>query len=172
MKLEVEIQGRLRAIELEPTTSPGQYRVTLDGEVIEVEARLLRPGVLSLVVAGRSYRAVREDDAPAGNGGEVAVLVAGGRFPYRVEDSRSLKARRARSGGHDGPKAIKASMPGRVVRILASQGEEVEAHQGVVVIEAMKMQNELKSPKAGTVVEIRVAPGDTVSAGDVLAVID
>jgi biotin carboxyl carrier protein len=59
-----------------------------------------------------------------------------------------------------------------VVRILASRGEEVEAHQGVVVIEAMKMQNELKSPKAGTVVEIRVAPGDTVSVGDVLAVID
>jgi len=172
MKLEVEIQGRLRAIELEPAISPGQYRVILDGEAFEVEARLLRPGVLSLVVAGRSFRAVREDDAPAGNGSEVAVLVAGGRFPYRVEDSRSLKARRAHSGVHDGPKLIKASMPGRVVRILASRGEEVEAHQGVVVIEAMKMQNELKSPKAGTVVEIRVAPGDTVSVGDVLAVID
>ena len=172
MKLEVEIQGRLRAIELEPATSPGQYRVIIDGETFEVEARLLRPGVLSLVVAGRSYRAVREDDAPAGNGSEVAVLVAGGRFPYRVEDSRSLKARRAHSGGHDGPKVIKASMPGRVVRVLASRGDEVEAHQGVVVIEAMKMQNELKSPKAGAVVEIRVAPGDTVSAGDVLAVID
>jgi biotin carboxyl carrier protein len=172
MKLELEIQGRLRAIELEAATSPGQYRVILDGEAFEVEARLLRPGVLSLVVAGRSYRAVREDDAPAGNGSEVAVLVAGGRFPYRVEDSRSLKVRRAHSGGHDGPKVIKASMPGRVVRILASRGDEVEAHQGVVVIEAMKMQNELKSPKAGTVVEIRVAPGDTVLVGDVLAVID
>ena len=63
-------------------------------------------------------------------------------------------------------------MPGRVVRVLAARGEEVEAHQGVVVIEAMKMQNELKSPKAGRVAEIRVAPGDTVSAGDVLAVIE
>lgn len=172
MKLELEIQGRLRTIELEPEASPGQYRVILDGEAVEVEARLLRPGVLSLVVAGRSYRAVREDDAPAGNGGEVAVLVAGRRFPYRVEDSRSLKARRAHAGGHDGPKMIKASMPGRVVRVLASRGDSVEAHQGVVVIEAMKMQNELKSPKAGTVVEIRVAPGDTVLVGDVLAVID
>ena len=130
MKLEVEIQGRLRTIELEPEASPGQYRVILDGEAVEVEARLLRPGVLSLVVAGRSYRAVREDDAPAGNGGEVAVLVAGRRFPYRVEDSRSLKARRAHSGGHDGPKMIKASMPGRVVRVLASRGDECGGSPG------------------------------------------
>jgi len=172
MKLEIEIQGQLRTIEVDPAADPGRYSVSLDGNAIEVEARLLRPGVLSLVVAGRAYRAVREDDAPAGNGSEVVVLVAGGRYPYRVEDSRSLKSRRAHASGHDGPKTIKASMPGRVVRVLAERGVEVEAHQGVVVIEAMKMQNELKSPKAGTVIEMRVAPGDTVSAGDVLAVIE
>jgi biotin carboxyl carrier protein len=63
-------------------------------------------------------------------------------------------------------------MPGRVVRLLAAQGDEVKAHQGVVVIEAMKMQNELKSPKDGRIAELRVAPGDTVAAGDVLAVIE
>ena len=63
-------------------------------------------------------------------------------------------------------------MPGRVVRVLANLGEAVEAHQGIVVIEAMKMQNELKSPKAGTVAEMRVVPGDTVAAGDVLAVVE
>jgi len=172
MKLEIEIRDRLRTIDLEPAESPGHYRAILDGEPVEVEANLLRPGVLSIVVAGRSYRAVRENDASAGNGGETAVLLAGRRFPYRVEDSRSLKARRAHSGGHDGPKVIKASMPGRVVRVLAGRGEEVEAHQGVVVIEAMKMQNELKSPKAGVVIEVRVLPGDTVSVGDVLAVVE
>ncbi|HTZ88891.1 MAG TPA: acetyl-CoA carboxylase biotin carboxyl carrier protein subunit, partial [Alloacidobacterium sp.] len=71
-----------------------------------------------------------------------------------------------------GPKPIKASMPGRVVRVLAQQGEDVGAHQGIVVIEAMKMQNEMKSPKAGRVAELRVTVGDTVSAGDVLAVIE
>jgi biotin carboxyl carrier protein len=63
-------------------------------------------------------------------------------------------------------------MPGRVVRVLVERGAEVEAHQGIVVIEAMKMQNELKSPKSGKVAEMRVIPGDTVIAGDVLAVID
>ena len=63
-------------------------------------------------------------------------------------------------------------MPGRVVRVLAKVGDLVEAHQGIVVIEAMKMQNELKSPKAGKVVQLRAEPGDTVVAGDVLAVIE
>ena len=172
MKLDLEIDGRMRTVELEPGEENGHYRVVLDGEPLEVEARLLRPGVLSLVVAGRSYRVMREDDASAGNGGGSAVIFAGGRFPYHLEDPRSLKARRAHGGGSDGPRTIKASMPGRVVRVLAARGEEVEAHQGVVVIEAMKMQNELKSPKAGRVAEIRVAAGDTVSAGDVLAVIE
>jgi biotin carboxyl carrier protein len=172
VKLEIEIQDRLRTVELEPGEVDGHYRVTVDGKPVDVKARLLRPGVLSIVIAGRSYRVVREDDAPAGNGSETAVLFAGARFLYRVEDSRSLKARRGHAGGHDGPRVIKASMPGRVVRVLAARGEPVEAHQSVVVIEAMKMQNELKSPKAGTVAEMRVAPGDTVSAGDVLAVID
>lgn len=171
MRFEIEIQGRLRTVELEQGEADGQYRVTIDGEPVEVEVRLLRRGVLSLVVAGRSYRVVREDDGPAGNGRDTAVLLTGARYPYRVEDSRSLKARRALGGGADGPKVIKASMPGRVVRVLAQRGETVEAHQGVVVIEAMKMQNELKSPKAGTVIEMRVAPGDTVAAGDVLTVI-
>jgi biotin carboxyl carrier protein len=171
MKLDLEIDGRMQTIELEPGES-GSYRVTLDGKPLEVQAHLLRPGVLSLVINGQSYRVVREDDAPAGNGGGSALALAGRRFSYHVEDPRSLKARRAHAGGADGPRPIKASMPGRVVRVLVAPGEVVEAHQGIVVIEAMKMQNELKSPKGGTVSELRVAPGDTVSAGDVLAVIE
>jgi biotin carboxyl carrier protein len=171
MKFDLEIDGRIRTVELEAREG-GHYQVTLDGEPLEIEARLLRPGVLSLVVAGKSYRVVREDDALAGNGAGSSVVLDGQRFPYRVEDPRSLKARRAHAGGDDGPRTLKASMPGRVVRVLAMRGEYVDAHQGIVVIEAMKMQNELKSPKAGTVSEMRVAAGDTVSAGDVLAVIE
>jgi len=163
VKLEIEIAGRVRVIEYKP----GETSVLVDGVSVPVEARELRPGVLSLVVDGRAWRVVLEDDA-----NEPAVLIAGDRIAYRVEDPRSLKTRRAHAGGSDGPRAIKASMPGRVVRMLALAGEAVEAHQGVVVIEAMKMQNELKSPKAGVVAEIRVKPGDTVSAGDVLAVVE
>ena len=167
MKLQIEISGRVRIIELEPGETGHQYRATVDGKTVEFEARLLRPGVLSLLIEGRACRIVLEDDPD-----EPAVHIAGSRHPYRVEDPRSLKARRSHSHGHDGPKPIKASMPGRVVRLLAHPGDTVDANQGVVVIEAMKMQNELKSPKAGKVAELRVAPGDTVTAGEVLAVID
>jgi biotin carboxyl carrier protein len=167
MKLQLEIAGRLRTIELEPGEGSHQYRASLDGKPFAVEALLLRPGVLSLIVGNRAYRVVREDHPE-----EPAVHIAGRRHPYRVEDPRSLKGRRAHAKGSDGPRPIKASMPGRVVRVLAQPGEAVEANQGVVVIEAMKMQNELKSPKAGKVAELRVAPGDTVAAGDVLAVVE
>lgn len=163
MKLEIEIGGRTRAVEY----TPGEDSAVVDGVPAEIEARMLRPGVLSLIVDGRAWRVVLEEDA-----NEPAIHVAGERIPYRVDDPRSLKARRARAGGVDGPKTIKASMPGRVVRVMAARGDMVAAHQGVVVIEAMKMQNELKSPKDGKVAELRVAPGDTVSAGDVLAVIE
>jgi biotin carboxyl carrier protein len=163
VKLEIEIAGKIRTVEYRP----GDPTVTLDGEAVAVEAQVLRPGVLSLIVAGRAWRVVLEDDPS-----EPAIHVAGERITYRVDDPRSLKGRRARAAGADGPKAIKASMPGRVVRVLAHKGEAVEEHQGVVVIEAMKMQNELKTPKKGRVAELRVVPGDTVAAGDVLAIID
>lgn len=163
MKLDIEIAGKIRTVEYKP----GDPNIIVDGESIEVEAQILRPGVMSLIVAGRAWRVALEDDA-----NEPALHIAGDRIPYRVEDPRSLRARRAHVAGVDGPKTIKASMPGRVVRVLAQRGDAVEAHQGVVVIEAMKMQNELKSPKSGKVAELRVTPGDTVVAGDVLAVIE
>lgn len=163
MRVEIDIAGKTRIVEYKP----GERSVTLDGAPVQVEAQILRPGVLSLVVEGRAWRVVLENASS-----EPAVLVAGERIAYRIDDPRSLKARRARAGGSDGPKAIKAAMPGRVVRVLAKKGEQVEAHEGVVVIEAMKMQNELKSPKAGKIAELRVKPGDTVVAGDVLAVVE
>lgn len=163
MKLQIEIAGQTRSVHYKP----GQSTVTLDGRELEVHARMLRPGVLSLIIDGRAWRVVLEDGAD-----ESAVHLATQRVAYRVDDPRSLKARRARSGGADGPVNVKASMPGRVVRVLAQPGDAVNAHQGVIVIEAMKMQNELKSPKAGRVAELRVAPGDTVASGEVLAVIE
>jgi biotin carboxyl carrier protein len=163
VKLEIEIAGEIHAVEYKP----GESTILFDGRPVAVEVQTLRAGVLSLIVEGRAWRVVFEDDA-----NEPAVHVEGQRIPYRVDDPRSLKGRRARARGSDGPKTIKASMPGRIVRVLAEKGEAVEAHQGVVVIEAMKMQNELKAPKAGNVAELRVAAGDTVVAGDVLAVIE
>ncbi len=168
MKFQIEMNGELREIELTQGQDDGQYRAIIDGEpAVDITAQILRPGVLSLHIGGEAYRCVLEESAEGS-----AIYLGGKRLLYRVDDPRSLKSRRSRHGGAEGPKSVTAPMPGRVVRVLAGIGDAVEAHQGVVVIEAMKMQNELKSPKAGKVVQVRVKPGDTVGAGDVLAVIE
>ncbi len=76
------------------------------------------------------------------------------------------------AGGEGGPRAVRAPMPGRVVRVLAAEGDEVAEQQGVVVLEAMKMQNEMRSPKAGRIRRVAVQVGDTVAAGDLLALVE
>jgi biotin carboxyl carrier protein len=167
MMIQIELDGDLRQIEL-TQNHDGQYRAIIDGKPIAgITAQMLRPGVLSLRIRGKAYRCVLEEST------EGTVLhLAGRRLLYRAYDPRSLKSRRGRHGGAEGPKPVTAPMPGRVVRVLVSVGDIVEAHQGIVVIEAMKMQNELKSPKAGKVTQLRVEPGGTVAAGDVLAVVE
>lgn len=135
----------------------------VDGRVMQIDARMLQPGILSLVVEGRQYRCILDGNA---------VLIGGRRFEFEVSDPRSLQGRRGVGVGAAGPRAVKAPMPGRVVRVLAAVGEDVSEQQGIVVIEAMKMQNELKAPKAGRVARIAVDVGDAVAANDVLAVIE
>jgi len=166
MTLHIQINGRTRRVEL-PETLSGSVECSIDGEVKQVDVHLLQPGVLSLVIDGRSYRCVL-DEGPT----ERAVLLEGKRFAYALDDPRSLRSRRGAATDANGPRPIKAPMPGRVVRIIAAAGDAVEAQQGILVIEAMKMQNEMKSPKAGTVTRIAVAVGDTVQAGQVLAVVE
>ena len=168
MKIQIEICDELHTIELERGEAAGQYRASIDGaSSVDVDVHLVKPGVLSLHLAGKAYRCVLEESTEG-----TAIHLAGKRHPYRVDDPRSLKSRRSRHAGADGPKSVTAPMPGRVVRVLASLGDTVDAHQSIVVIEAMKMQNELKSPKAGKVVQLRATPGSTVAAGDVLAVVE
>jgi biotin carboxyl carrier protein len=89
-----------------------------------------------------------------------------------VQDPRSLRTRRAVGGAETGPQKLKAPMPGKIVRILVNENDEVKAGQGIVVMEAMKMQNEMKSPKDGRVQKILTAEGSIVNAGDTLAIIE
>ncbi|HUB19669.1 MAG TPA: biotin/lipoyl-containing protein [Acidobacteriaceae bacterium] len=166
MTLHLEIGGRTCQVEVDPGEAPGLWRVRIDGQLVEADAHLLRPGVLSLLVHGQSYRVVLDPDTV-----DPALHIGPRRVPYRIDDPRSLRSRR-RHAGSEGPATLKASMPGRIVRVLLEKGDSVAAHQGVLVVEAMKMQNEVQSPKDGRVREIRVSPGDTVSAGDVLAIIE
>lgn len=166
MKLQIEIDGQSREVNIEAAEQPGLWAVRLDSELVEADARLLRPGVLSLLIDGRSHRVVLDGEAA-----ESVLHLGHQRIPYRAEDPRSLRSR-LRHAGADGPAVLKASMPGRVVRVLVEKGQEVAAHQGIVVIEAMKMQNELKSPREGRVVDLRATPGATVAAGDILAIVE
>jgi len=156
----LEIGGRKRRVEV--PAGGGVMECVVDGRTVVVDARVLQAGVMSLVVEGRQYRCVLDGDG---------VWIAGRRFGFEVVDPRSLAGRRGAGAGAEGPRAVKAPMPGRVVRVLVAAGDEVAEGAGVVVIEAMKMQNELKSPKAGRVVRVAVAAGDTVGSGDVLVVV-
>ena len=124
---------------------------------------MLEPGVMSLLVEGRQYRCVLDGDG---------VVIGGSGMGLRWRIRGRCRGGVGAGAGAEGPRPVKAPMPGRVVRVLVEVGDEVAEGQGVVVIEAMKMQNELKSPKAGRVVRVAVAVGDTVGSGDVLVVVE
>lgn len=166
MKLEIEIDGRTHRVDIAPAGESGQWSVRLDDQPIQADVQFIRPGVLSLIIEGRSHRVVLDADLA-----DPVLHIGEHRIPWQAEDPRSFRRRR-RHGKAEGPVTLKASMPGRVVRVLVRKGDTVAAHQGIVVVEAMKMQNELQSPKEGRVADLRVAAGDTVKAGEVLAVIE
>jgi biotin carboxyl carrier protein len=165
MKLEIDMGGTRRAIEI--NAAAGRFRLDVDGRTVEGE--FLRPeeGVFTFFVGNRVVEA-RVSELAAGDA--YRVEIRGNGRDVRVVDRKS----RAASGdvSAEGRQALSAPMPGKVVAVLVTPGQEVERNQGVLVVEAMKMQNEVKAPKAGVVVEVRVAPGDAVTAGQVLAVID
>ena len=121
------------------------------------------PGSYLVLLGIRSYRVTL--------GPEGEVSVKGGSLRMEVFDPRDLRAG-GQAKTHQGRLQISASMPGKVIRVLVSGGDTVEAGQGLVVVEAMKMQNEMKSPQAGHVVEVRTQAGATVAAGDVLIVVE
>src|SRR5208283_425484 len=102
---------------------------------------------------------------------DLHLWVGSTRFAVEVRDPRSLRGR-VRAGGDHGPRKIVAPMPGKVVRLLVHPGDNVEAGVGVAVVEAMKMQNEVKSPKKGIVQKVFVSAGAAVNAGDVLMIVE
>ena len=164
MRYEVNIGGKSYQLELGRDAS--RWSCRLDGLEIEVDAIAVQPGVLSLRVDHESYEVKCEPTAD-----DIQVWIGGQCYAAEVRDPRSLRGR-ARTADHHGPRKLTAPMPGKIVRVLAREGSEVDAGAGVVVVEAMKMQNEIKSPKKGTVQKILVNEGTAVNAGDVLAIID
>ena len=152
---------------VEVTGEAGRYRLTIGSQVWEVDARLTAQGRYSLLVGGASYVADVRDEGSA-----RLVDIADERYLIRVEEETRFILRtrgRAAAGGH--AQTLVAPLPGRIVRVAIKPGDRVEKGDTLLVIEAMKMENEYKATSAGTVVEVRVADGQAVNAGDVLAVI-
>jgi len=144
----------------------GRWRCTLDDRNVEIDAVLTRPDVLSVLIDGKAYEIKRER-----TGTYMHLWVGPARYAAELRDPRALRTRKNGVDDEKGPRKIVASMPGKVVRVLVKEKSDIEAGQGVVVVEAMKMQNEIKSPKKGIVQKL-VAEGANVNAGDVLAIVE
>ena len=164
MTYDVNVDGKNYRLELNQTD--GRWECRLDGKVIDVDAVLARRDVLSVIIGGKAYEIKRERTAT-----DMHLWVGPVRYAAELRDPRSLRSRASADDGK-GPRKLVAPMPGKVVRILAPESAEVEVGQGIVVVEAMKMQNEIKSPKKGVVRKIVAAEGAAVNAGDVLAVVE
>jgi biotin carboxyl carrier protein len=164
-----------------------KYTAIIDGERLEIELNHRASNVIEAEIGGRKYvlaaKAVEPgvywlnynnrslEIAVSANREGYVVSLAGRRLPVEILDSRNA-LRRAAQHDHAGVAEIRAPMPGKVVKLLVAAGDEVQANQGIVVMEAMKMQNEIKSPKKGVVRKLDVAEGATVNSGDLLAAIE
>lgn len=184
MRYVATIGGRKHIIEVEENGHV--RRVVVDGRELTVDWRLVgtpggaapaedsgRAAHYSLLIGGQSYEAFARP-VPAEESSERAIEVHINGYPYVVEvrDERTEALAQLSGGAHGaGDAAIRAPMPGLVVNVLAGLGTEVQRGQTVVVLEAMKMENDLQAPRAGVVKEVRAAKGQTVGQGEVLAVI-
>jgi biotin carboxyl carrier protein len=167
MKFEVHLTGptgkKLRTVELERDTD--RWKISLDGQPVTVDAVEIDPNTLSLLLYGQSYE-VRITQSPDG----LLKLQTGlQEFTAEVADPRAWRGRKHGALEAEGRQQVVAPMPGKVVRLLVQVGDKVEAGQGLLVVEAMKMQNEIRSPKGGTVERLQVKEGQPVNAGEVLA---
>jgi biotin carboxyl carrier protein len=146
----------------------GRYAVTLEGHRFELESLVLPHGAVSMIVEGQSF-SVEFDE----KGDEVGVLLRGQLTRFDVADERKIRMRAATAGfSVEGKQTITAPMPGKIVKVFVKVGDEVTEGQGLVVVEAMKMENELKSPKAGKVTEVITKEGATVENGAPLVVVE
>jgi biotin carboxyl carrier protein len=170
MKLDVRIGERTRRIELEcekgPAGASPRMSFRLDGVEVAADAVEVATGTYSILLGGNAFEVRVQPE------GEALRVYAGGQeFSVQVIDPRAWHGRRGGALALEGRQRIVAPMPGKVVRVLVAQGAQVEAGQGLFVVEAMKMQNEIRSPKAGVVEKLSVVEGQAVNVGETLAVV-
>jgi biotin carboxyl carrier protein len=147
----------------------GRYEVTIDGRAYLVDARSLGGRAWSIVLDGAAHTLDIEGEAP-----DLTVHFRDRAVPVELIDARRtlLAAAGRRGGAKAGPIAIIASMPGKVVKVLAPAGTKVSDGQGLLVVEAMKMENEMRAPRDGVVLEVKVREGQAVEAGETLAMLE
>jgi biotin carboxyl carrier protein len=181
MRLSVTVRGKVYRIELQKSaesesnitereniSNPYRWTCRLDGRQIAMDVAQVGPNTLSILQDGRSAE-VRQERVGRRN---LVVFVGGVSYEVSVHDARSLATRKGATQNDTSTQKLTAALPGKVMRVLAREGDEVMAGQGIVVIEAMKMQNEVRSPKNGILKKLLVQAGTNVNAGDVLAVVE
>ncbi len=165
MKFAVTVGDRTEMVEV--SGEAGTYRLTIGSEVWEVDGRLTAQGIYSLLIGGVSYVAdVFDED------GACVVDVGAERYVVNVEEhTRHIIRTKGGTGGGAAARTLVAPLPGRIVKVSVKPGDKVEKGATLLVIEAMKMENEFKAGASGTIAEVRVEPGQAVNGGDVLIVI-
>ncbi len=166
MKYEVLLAGRTRVVEL--VSNGGDWKITLDGTELDASIAEVAPYTFSVLLNGASCQ-VRVAPRPDGT---LTLHTGLAEYHAEVIDPRVWRGRRHGALEAEGRQQITAPMPGKVVRLLVAEGDVVEAGQGLLVVEAMKMQNEIRSPKSGRVEKLLAKEGQAVNVGEVLAWVD
>jgi biotin carboxyl carrier protein len=169
MKFEVALTGpsgkQKRIVELERASE--NWRVTLDGQPVDADVVEIAPHILSVLLHGKSFEvrlSTSADDS-------LKIQTGSLEFTAEVIDPRAWRGRRHGHVEAEGRQQVLAPMPGKVIRLLVAVGDKVEAGQGLLVVEAMKMQNEIRSPKSGTIERLLAKEGQPVNVGEILCIV-
>jgi biotin carboxyl carrier protein len=168
---DLDIAGRVRHVRVD--TRDGRLEVAVDGRVFDVDPRSVGRDTLSLLVreGGGAARSVDAIVTPTAGGVGFDVLLDGHTMPAALVTRFGRRAGEAGASG-SGPQQVVAPMPGRILRLLVAPGDAVQPRQGLVVIEAMKMENELRASRAGRVKAVKIAEGQSVEAGALLVTVE
>jgi biotin carboxyl carrier protein len=165
VRYDVDVNGHLRQVDVH--RADGHFAVTVDGRALTVDAARIDAHTLSLLIGSSSQEVtIAADSTP----GRLAVAIRGVPLSVTVNGRRRW-GRKEEGGAADGPEPLVAPMPGKIVRVLAKVGAAVQARQPLIVVEAMKMENELRATRAGVVSELLVQEGQSVDAGALLLVV-
>jgi biotin carboxyl carrier protein len=169
VNFDIEINGRLHAVKVERVGS--RFRIESGGRVDVVDVARVDSTTMSMILEGDRNSSHEVSLLAGREPGDIEVHLRAGVVHARIA-SAGDRGRRSAGVGPGGPQRVTAPMPGKIVKVLIRPGDEVAARQGLVVIEAMKMENELRATRAGHVKDVHVADGDLVDAGRLLAVIE